>query len=555
MTDLSTLRTQDRTSPVALHQVDLGGTVAPLDVWRIATGEGRAVVGAAARERMRAAAAVLDRAARERRVVYGLTTGFGPLARHQVDPAAAGELQHRLLLHLASGVGPPLARVHVRALMAARVATLARGHSGVDEAVVDLVLGCLARDVTPVVPERGTVGASGDLTPLAHVALVLVSEGRATVGGVELPGGEALRRAGLAPVRLTRRDGLALVNGTAAMTGIGTVNAVRAQGLAELALRCAALLAEVLGARGEAWDPRLGTARPHPGQRLAHTRLATLVQGSTRLRRAPRTLAEPSTEAIHDAGEAHQDAYTLRCVPQLLGAVLDVVAWHEGVVATELRSATDNPLVFAGPEPGDDAIVHGGNFFGQHVAFASDALMTATVQLAVWAERAVARLCHPGYNRGLPAFLHGGTAGIDAGLMGAQVTATALVAEMRTRAVPASMESIATNNDNQDVVTMGTIAARGAAAQLDLAAQVLAILALALARARDLRLAADARPFAEEAEALVAAVRTVSPPLEADRALGPELQALAPMLEAWVLRRALIAPIEDEVVAGDAGSA
>lgn len=510
--------TPDRRTGDAPAAIDLGDAPTPRDVWRIARGEALAVVGDAARRRMRDAAAALERVVRDGGVVYGVTTGFGPLARHRVPAGDAATLQRNLLYHLASGVGAPLSRLHARALMAARVASLARGHSGVSAEVVELLLACLARDVVPVVPERGTVGASGDLTPLAHVALVLVGEGRATVGGRTLPGAEALRAAGLAPVTLGGKDGLALVNGTSAMTGIAAVNAVRAHALVQLALRCAALGAEVLEGRGEAWDARFGDARPHPGQREAHAALLAHAAGSERLRGA----------GAGDEGEAHQDAYTLRCVPQLAGAVLDVLAFHDGIVATELRSATDNPLVFAA----DGEVLHGGNFFGQHVAFASDALATAVVQLAAWAERLLARLVDPAHSRGLPAFLHGGTPGVDSGLMGAQVTATSLVAEMRTQGVPASMQSIPTNNDNQDVVTMGTIAARRCAAQLDLVAQVLAILALACARGRDLRLA-DGRPFAPASEALVAAVRRHSPPLERDRPLGDEIMALADGLEGW----------------------
>jgi tyrosine ammonia-lyase len=244
---------------------------------------------------------------------------------------------------------------------------------------------------------------------------------------------------------------------------------------------------------------------------------------------------------LFDAPGPPQDPYTLRCVPQELGAVLDVLAFHARTVDTELASATDNPLIVPpdseSGEPG--AVLHGGNFYGQHVAFASDALFMAVAKLAAWSERALARLVNPLLNRGLPAFLHGGAAGLNSGFMGAQVTATALVAELRTRAVPASIQTIATNNDNQDVVTMGTIAARKAADALDLAWPVLAIHALALAQAAELRAGAPGEAaladagFAPAGAALVAAVRAVAPPLAEDRPLSAEIDAAARALERW----------------------
>ncbi|MGZ8456787.1 MAG: aromatic amino acid lyase, partial [Gemmatirosa sp.] len=390
-------------------------------------------------------------------------------------------------------------------------------------------------------------GASGDLTPLAHVALVLIGEGRARHAGRELPGADALRAAGLAPVTLGHKEGLALVNGTSAMTGIAAVNAERARRAAALTARLAVLHAEVMGGHAEAWDARFGVARPHPGQVAAHAWLAAHAAGSARLAPSvqppPRLDARMGASGLHSVDEPHQDPYTIRCVPQELGAILDVLAFHDRIVETELNAATDNPLVFA---PDDDAgapgaVLHGGNFYGQHVAFASDALATAVIKLAAWSERALARIVHPAHSRGLPAFLHAGPPGLGSGFMGAQVTATALVAEMRTLAVPASVQTIPTNNDNQDVVTMGTIGARKAAALLDMAWQTLAIQALALAQAAELRARAeraatpDAAGFAPASLALVAAVRSVSAPLVQDRPLSDDVARVAQALEAWAL--------------------
>ena len=252
----------------------------------------------------------------------------------------------------------------------------------------------------------------------------------------------------------------------------------------------------------------------------------------------PRLDARSEGTGLFSAPEPPQDPYTIRCVPQELGAALDVMAFHADVVEAELNSATDNPLVFA-PDDADEegAVLHGGNFYGQHVAFASDALANAVTKLALWSERALARLTNPLYNKGLPAFLHGGAPGLTSGVMGAQVTATAVVAEMRTKAVPASVQTVPTNNDNQDVVTMGTIAARRAAELLDLAWHVLAVHAIALAQAAELRAREAgtgdlaAAGFATEGRRLWAAVRRVSAPLAADRPLSDEITALAAALE------------------------
>jgi tyrosine ammonia-lyase len=537
--------------------VDLGGHVTSRALHAVAALGAPATVAPAARARMAASSAYLARCVEERRLIYGVTTGYGPLARHLLAPEHAATLQRNLLYHLASGVGPPLPDVHVRALMAARASSLARGVSGVGDAVFDLLLACLARGVTPVVPEKGTVGASGDLTPLAHVALVLIGEGRARHDGRELSGAEALRSAGLAPVSLGHKEGLALVNGTSAMTGIAAVNAERARRAAALMARLAVLHAEVMGGHAEAWDARFGVARPHPGQIAAHALLGEHAAGSTRLTASvqppPRLDARMGADGLFAADAPHQDPYTIRCVPQELGAILDVLTFHERIVETELNAATDNPLVFApDPETGEPgAVLHGGNFYGQHVAFASDALATAVIKLAAWSERALARLTHPAHNGGLPAFLHGGPPGLSSGFMGAQVTATALVAEMRTLAVPASVQTIPTNNDNQDVVTMGTIGARKAAALLDMCWQALAIQALALVQAAELRARASGAAsladagFAPAGVALAAAVRAVSRPLAEDRPLAADIARTAHALESW-------APLAAELPTSDA---
>ena len=511
--------------------LDIGGDLTPDDIFDVAVGRRRVHLGAVASGRMEAAAATLQRMVHERRRIYGVTTGYGPLASHAVTPEHAEQLQRHLIYHLAAGAGAPLAERHVRATMAARAASLARGHSGIGQTLYTLLLDCLNHDIIPVVPEMGTVGASGDLTPLAHIALALIGEGEVTVHGVRMASADALRAANLTPAVLGHKEGITLVNGTSCMTGIASVNAVRARRLCALALRLGVVYAECLQGKLEAWDARIGRARPHRGQVLAHDTLAVLSHGTRRLVGTPPVPPVLDESQAVDGwlpeGELLQDPYTIRCLPQEIGAALDVLAFHDQIVTTEIQSATDNPLIFS--EEG--TVLHGGNFYGQHVAFASDALALAVIKTAIHAERCLARLTDVTQNKGLPAFLHGGRDGVNSGFMGAQVTATALVAEMRTRATAASIQSIPTNGNNQDVVTMGTIAARKTAEQLDLAFQVLAIQALAVAQAAELRGGTTCDGFAAESRGFVAWVRSHAPALGTDRSLSGEIARVAAQLE------------------------
>jgi len=497
----------------------------------VAEGTVRVTAGEAVLARMRASEVVLARQLASGRPIYGVTTGFGPEARHGVPLDDSIDLQRNLLYHLASGVGPPLSPSATRAMMFARAVSLANGYSALGVRVFDLLLACLNAGVLPSVPEAGTVGASGDLTPLAHLGLLLIGEGDATYRGATLSARDALDRAGLVPIDLERKDGIALVNGTAAMTGIAALSGVRARRLLEVTLRLGALYAECLDGHAEAFDPRLGTVRPHPGQRHIHARLAALLGDSMRLRRA---------NHVERDGDLLQDPYSIRCLPQIFGAAHDVLDFHDGVVETELNAATDNPLVFAA----DGDVVHGGNFFGQPVAYASDALALVVINAAIHAERAIARTCNPTQNRGLPAFLHAPPSGLNSGFMGAQVTASALVAEMRVLASPASVQSIPTNGDNQDVVPMGTIAARKTARLLDLAWPVVAIEAMVLAEAVERRGddPSDGRRFASEGRALVAWIRERVAPVSRDRPLSGDIARLAAAFDAADWTAGLCAP-------------
>lgn len=510
------------------RNLDVGGALGPADVYAVSAGQRGLRLGQKAAASMRASECSLQRLVKDRRLIYGVTTGYGPLAGRGIAPERASELQHNLLLHLASGVGQPLSPMHTRAMMVVRAANLARGHSAISQAVFRLLLDCINLDIVPVVPEMGTVGASGDLTPLAHMALVLAGEGEARVDGRILDGRAALAARGLLPLAFGHKEGIALVNGTSAMTGIAAINAVLAQRATDFGLRLGLMYGEVLGARTEAWDARFGMARPHPGQQRAHRDLLAWAADSRRLhlpQHPPFRIGDTGPEGVTGPAPLPQDPYSLRCLPQIFGAVHEVLAFHERIVTTEIGAATDNPLVFAD----SDDILHGGNFYGQHIAFAADALCNAIIKIALHAERSLARLCNPLLNGGLPPFLTGGTVGLHSGFMGAQVTASALVAEMRSLAIPASIQSIPTNNDNQDVVTMGTIAARKAAKLLELCWNVLAIHAMALTQAAELQ---GGKRFSRSSCSVAADIRALSPALTRDRSLSPEIARVSAAMQA-----------------------
>ncbi|ETX29363.1 HAL/PAL/TAL family ammonia-lyase [Roseivivax isoporae] len=490
----------------------------------IAEGRLRPVFGAAATARCRAAEARLERVIAERRHVYGLTTGYGPLADRLVAPADAMALQQNLVHHLATGTGAPFDWATGRAVVLARLASIARGMSGASTRTIAALLAVLGSDLAPAIPERGTVGASGDLTPLAHMVLCLQGRGAFLDRcGTVVPPDAALARIGMAPLDLGGRDGLALVNGTSAMTALALRSAQTSRRLVLWALALTAALAEVLGGRSEAWHPAFAELRPHEGQRLAASVLRARLGGSRRVVEVPIAARRLDTAPERPPEGIAQDAYTLRCAPQVIGAVLDSLAWHDRLVETELNSVTDNPIF---PETGEAPALHGGNFMGQHVGLASDALANALRVLAGLAERQMARLTDERLNGGLPAFLHRGRAGLNSGFMGAQVSATALVAEMRSVGA-ASPQSISTNGANQDVVSMGTIAARHARDASNRAAEVVAILSLAVAQAIELCRDAGTDGFSPAAEALRRRVRGISPALVTDRPLATDIADMA----------------------------
>ena len=401
--------------------------------------------------------AVVDRIVAEGRTVYGINTGFGQFATVVIPPDQLQQLQLNLVRSHAAGVGDPLPKDQTRALMAARINCLLKGHSGIRPEPIRLLAECLNRDIVPVVPSQGSVGASGDLAPLAHMALLLVGEGLAWRSGGHVPGGEALAEAGLAPVILQAKEGLALINGTQLITSLGNLAAEKFTRLAALADEIAGLSLEALRGTRAAFDSRIHAARPHPGQIAVAERMRGILGEASAI-----------SESHKDCHRV-QDAYSLRCIPQVHGVTRDALGFAGAILERELNSATDNPMIFTDTQESRS----GGNFHGQYPAFACDVLAIAAADLASMSERRQERLVNPAYSD-LPAFLTE-NGGLESGFMMAHVTSAALVSEMKGLAHPACVDTIPTSAGKEDHVSMGPIAARKLLRAVDALEQVLAI--------------------------------------------------------------------------------
>ena len=461
----------------------------------------------AAVEKMRRSRELIERLAAGDAPIYAVNTGVGFLANVRIAREELDQLQRNVIRSHAAGVGDPLSREAVRAMMLIRANVLTMGFSGIRPAVAQGLCGLLGRGVTPVVPSQGSVGASGDLAPLAHMALVLIGEGEAELDGVVYTGGEALSRAGIEPIELHPKEGISLINGTQAMLAIGSLELQAAERLADTADVICAMTLDALRGTPRAFDQRIHDARPHPGQVLSAARMRKLLEGS-------------EIRQSHIECRRVQDAYSLRCAPQVHGAVRDALAEARRVFAIELNSATDNPLVFG------EEILSGGNFHGEPLAFQLDFLAVALNALAGISERRIDRLVNPALNEELPAFL-AGHPGLESGLMMAQVTAASLVAENRVLAHPASTGSITTSGNKEDFVSMGMTSASKLERIVRNTRAVLAIEALTAARGLDLLAPLKTSPSLEEARARI---RGVSPPIEGDRPLYRDIAAIAELL-------------------------
>jgi histidine ammonia-lyase len=453
--------------------------------------------------------------------VYGVNTGFGDLATVRIPSADLRALQRNLVRSHAAGVGDPLPADVVRAVLLLRANTLAAGRSGVRPELAEMLLELLDRGVHPVVPMHGSVGASGDLAPLAHIALVLIGEGEAFVDDARVAGAEALKRSGLKPLELGPKEGVALINGTQVMTAIGCLALHDAEVLATTADIVGAMTAEALRATDAAWDEELHAARPHPGQQTAAANLRALMDGSPNV-------------ASHRVGDPRvQDPYSIRCMPQVHGATRDSLAYVRRVLEIEINAVTDNPLVFAERR----RVVSGGNFHGQPVAIALDLATIAVAELADISEARVDRLTN-GHTSGLPPFLSP-DAGTHSGFMVAQYTSAALVTENRLHAFPASVGSLPTSAGMEDHVSMGVHAAHKLAAVVRNTRDALAIEALCAAQGLDL-IGATTAPGVEEARRVV---REHVPKLESDRALSPDIARISDLIGREVLIAAVRARV------------
>ncbi|MFL5750155.1 MAG: histidine ammonia-lyase [Chloroflexota bacterium] len=517
----------DGTETIVLTGADL--TVA--DVEAVARKGARVTLDDAARGRMQEARDVVERLVADGEIVYGVTTGFGALATRFIAPEDAARLQENLLKSHAAGVGAPLPREVVRAMLLLRANTLALGHSGCRPLVVDRLLAFLEHDINPVVPEQGSVGASGDLAPLAHLALPVIGRGWVDVGGQHVPALVGLREVGLEPLTLEAKEGLALLNGTQLMTAIGALLLVDADRLVRTASVAAATSVEALLGTDVAFAAAYQLARPHPGQIAVAAELRHLLRDST-LQQSHKGLAHKV-----------QDPYSVRCVPQVHGAVRDALDHLRRVLDIEMNSATDNPLVFpeGGAVAGDAAatggglVISGGNFHGEPIALALDFAKLALAELGAISERRTALLLDERLNGGLPAFLASGS-GLDSGMMILQYTAAALASENKVLAHPASADSVPTSANQEDHVSMGPIAARHARAVLQHVEQIIAIELLVATQALDARLddGPDLSPGAGVAEAR-ARVRGRVERLRGDREPAPDLAAATGLVRSGAL--------------------
>jgi histidine ammonia-lyase len=468
----------------------------------------------AALTRMAQGRALVEEIITAGKTAYGVNTGFGKLSDVHVPPASLAQLQTNLVRSHAGGVGQPLSEAESRAMLLLRANVLAKGFSGCRPELVELLVAMLNAGVHPVIPEKGSVGASGDLAPLAHLALVVIGEGEALFKGERLPGGEALRRAGLAPIVLAAKEGLALLNGTQAMTAVGVLAVARARRLAQLADLAGAISLEALMGTPDAFDPRIQEVRPHAGQIQAAGHLRALLADSE-IREAHRE---------HDSRV--QDAYCLRCMPQVHGAVRDVLEHVRGVLEIESGSATDNPLVFpqsSTKTQGRGAVVSGGNFHGAPLAYAFDYAAIALTDLACITERRIDRLLNMDINEGLPAFLSPDP-GLSSGFMIAQIVAAALISECQVLAHPSSTGNIPTDGGKEDHVSMGMTGALKLRQIVENAERIVAIELMCAAQALEFR-----RPLkaSREVERAHSAVRALAPRLDQDRSLAAEIETVA----------------------------
>ena len=466
----------------------------------------------------------LERFARNK-VIYGINTGFGPMAQWRVEDSHLRELQYNIIRSHATGMGEPLDDIYVRAAMLARVGSFAQCKSGVHPELVALLTEFINRGICPFIPRHGSVGASGDLVQLAHIALCLIGEGKVHYKGRWRPTSDVMRECGLKPVTIRLREGLSATNGTSVMTGISAVNQLHAENLLRLATIAAVWMNEIAGSYDDLMAAPLNESRRHEGQIAIARRMREISKGSLRLLKRENKLYDAAHKDINVFHDKVQPYYSLRCAPQILGPIYDTLHYSRGVIENELNAASDNPIV----DPVTENVYHGGNFHGDYISLEADKVKIAMVRLAMVSERQLNYLCHDRINGILPPFLNLGTLGLNYGIQACQFTATSTTAECQTLAMPNYVHSIPNNNDNQDIVSMGTNSAELCSQVIDNCYQVLSILYLAMAQAVDcLKISG---PLAPATRARYEAIRCLTPTITDDTPFYDDLAKIENFLK------------------------
>ena len=486
-----------------------GFNLKPEEVQRVAFEFEEVVLAEEAKKRIRASRACVEKAVMEGKRIYGVNTGFGALSNVVIDASQIEQLQENLIRSHCTGVGPPFSEPEVRAMMVLRANFFARGNSGVRLELVQRLVDLLNQRVHPVVPQKGSVGASGDLAPLAHLASVLIGEGEAFCEGVRLPGREALKWAGLEPITLKAKEGLGMINGTQTMTAVGVLGLLKAERLVKIADIVGAATLDALRGTLTAFDPDIQAVRPHPGQMEVAENFHKLMKGS-------------EITISHKDCPRVQDAYSLRCIPQVHGAVRDVLRYVRNVLTIEINAATDNPLVF----PEKDKVESGGNFHGEPVAFALDFMGIAMSELGGISERRIEKLLNPVFSD-LPPFLTD-KGGLHSGLMMIQVSAASLASENKILASPASVDSIPTSSDKEDHVSMGTTAARKVHEIIENVEHILAM--EILASTQGLYFLEPMKPGIG-IQAAYRLIREIVAPIEQDRRYHEDIRSIRGLIE------------------------
>ncbi len=487
------------------------------DIQSIVEGEARVEISEERRRAIDECFSFLESFSKDK-VIYGINTGFGPMAQWRIDDKNLNELQYNIIRSHSTGAGEPLPEKCVRAAMLARLMTFVQAHSGVNIQTCDLLVEFLNRGIYPVIPQHGSVGASGDLVQLAHIALALIGEGEVFYKGERRNTSEVFAELGMKPLQMYVREGLAVTNGTAVMTGIGFVNLFNVKRLLNISLKASVLMNEIASSYDDLMSEVLNGVKRHNGQRVVAAKMREISSGSEMLLSREKELYHKSEEDVFE--HKVQPYYSLRCIPQILGPVWDAVENVEKVLVGEINSANDNPIV----DPKNKTVIHGGNFHGDYVSFEMDKLKMAVTKMTMLAERQMNYLFHDRINGILPPFVNLGVLGLNYGLQASQFTATSTTAECQTLSNPMYVHSIPNNNDNQDIVSMGTNSALICQRVIENSYQVMAIHMMALAQAVDcLKIANKLAPATKE---LYNQIREIVPVFVEDTPKYKEIEAL-----------------------------